>query len=310
VNPVRSLLLAGSESEWLRRQAMQRTFVRRAVSRFMPGETLDDAIAAAEALRSQRLSSLLTQLGENVRSAAQARGVADHYLEVVRRIREADLDGEVSVKLTQLGLDVSEAEATDNLARIADCARGLRGRLWVDMESSVYTERTFEVFRAVRARYPRLGIAVQAYLHRSAGDVDLLIAEGAAVRLVKGAYRESSRIAMRRKADVDENFFRLAVRMLEPDSRRKGAWLAAGTHDPRLIARIEEHARVAAVPADEFEFAMLYGIRRPEQLRLASAGYRCRVLVSYGAHWFPWYMRRLAERPANLLFALRGIAGR
>ena len=133
MNPVRSLLLAGSESEWLRRQAMQRTFVRRAVSRFMPGETLDDALVAAQKLRGQRLSSLLTQLGENVRSAAQARGVADHYLEVVRRIREADLDGEVSVKLTQLGLDVSEAEATDNLARIADCARGLRGRLWVDM---------------------------------------------------------------------------------------------------------------------------------------------------------------------------------
>ncbi len=309
MNPLRQVLLAGSENEWLRGQATRRQFVRRAVSRFMPGETLDAAIAAARTLERDRLSTILTQLGENVADAEHARAVVGHYLTVLRRILVENLDAEVSVKLTQLGLDVSQALATENLMRIAEAARAIPGRLWVDMEASAYVERTFDMFRAVRARCPNMGLAIQAYLHRSATDVDQLIAEGAGVRLVKGAYREPSRIAMTRKADVDESFFRLAVRLLEQDSRRTGAWLTAGTHDPALIGRIEAHAQRTGVPRDAFEFAMLYGIQRPEQMRLAGAGYRSRVLVSYGSHWFPWYMRRLAERPANVLFAVRGLMG-
>ncbi len=309
MNPLRGMLLAASDSPWLRAQAERRRLVRRAVTRFMPGESLDDALAAAKALAAQRLGTILTHLGENVRDAAEARAVADHYLEVVRRIRDGALDAEVSVKLTQLGLDLGEVVAIENLARVADCARTLPGRLWIDMESSAYVDRTFGVLRAVRDRHPRLGVALQAYLYRSAADLETLIASGTSVRIVKGAYREPASVAMPRKADVDDNFFRLCVRLLAEDARGRGAWLTAGTHDSALIARIAAAADAAGVPRDAYEFAMLYGIQRLEQARLAAAGHRCRVLVSYGSYWFPWYMRRLAERPANVLFVLRGVFG-
>jgi len=305
------MFLAASESAFLRREAQRQPFVRRAVSRFMPGETLDDALAASRRLASDRLSVILTHLGENVSDRAEAEGVAAHYLEVIRRLRGEGLDAEVSVKLTQLGLDLGAAVATENLARIAQCMKTLPGsRLWIDMESSPYVDRTFEVFRDVRAGYPRLGVCVQAYLHRTAADVDMLATQGAAVRVVKGAYKEPAAVAMPRKADVDESFYRLSVRLLADDARRAGAWLAAGTHDTALVARIAAHADGAGVPRDGYEFAMLYGIQRAEQQRLVTAGHRCRVLVSYGTFWFPWYMRRLAERPANVLFVLRGIARR
>jgi proline dehydrogenase len=310
VNPLRGAFLAASDNTWLRAQAQRRGFVRRAVARFMPGETLDDALAAAKTLAAIRLGTILTHLGENVRDAGEARVIADHYLEVVRRVRDSGLDAEVSVKLTQLGLDVGTAVAIENLGRIVECARTLPGRLWIDMESSGYVDRTFEVLRAVRERHPRVGVCVQAYLHRTAADLETLVATGTPVRVVKGAYREPASVAMTRKADVDENFFRLCVRLLADDARRQGAWLTSGTHDPGLVARITAHADAAGVPRDAYEFAMLYGIQRSEQARLAASGYRCRILVSYGSFWFPWYMRRLAERPANVLFVLRGVLGR
>jgi proline dehydrogenase len=304
------LFLAASESAFLRRQAQRQPFVRRAVSRFMPGEHLDDALAASQQLAADRLSVILTHLGENVKDVAEANVVVEHYLEVIRRLRGAGLDAEVSVKLTQLGLDLGTTVATGNLARIAQCMKTLpASRLWIDMESSPYVDRTFDVFRAVRADYPRLGVCVQAYLHRTAGDVEALAAAGAAVRVVKGAYKEPASVAMPKKADVDESFYRLSVRLLAEDARRAGAWLAAGTHDTALISRIAAHADGSGVARDRYEFALLYGIQRAEQQRLAAAGYRCRVLVSYGTYWFPWYMRRLAERPANVLFVLRGILG-
>ena len=310
MNPLRGIFLAASENAWMRAQAQRRGFIRRAVTRFMPGERLEDALEAATALAQERLSTILTHLGENVGDASEARAVTDHYLEVVRRVRESGLDAEVSVKLTQLGLDLGPAVAIENLGRIAECARTLPGRLWIDMESSPYVDRTFEVFHAVRGRHPRLGVAVQAYLHRTAADLESLIAVGAGVRVVKGAYREPPTVAMPRKADVDENFYRLCVRLLAEDARRRGAWLTAGTHDSRLIRRIVEHADAARVSRDAYEFAMLYGIRRAEQVRRAADGNRCRVLVSYGSFWVPWYMRRLAERPANVLFVLRGLLRR
>jgi proline dehydrogenase len=310
VNPLRALFLVAADNSWLRTQAQRRGFVRRAVSRFMPGETLDDAVAAAKTLAGARLGTILTHLGENVADAAEAQTVADHYLEVVHRVRDSGLDAEVSVKLTQLGLDLGTTVAIENLGHIADCARTIPGRLWVDMESSPYVDRTFGVLRAVRDRHPRLGVAVQAYLHRSAADLETLVADGFAVRVVKGAYREPADVAMPRKADVDESFFRLAARLLADDARRSGASLTAGTHDPRLIARIAAYADSLRIPRDAYEFAMLYGIQRSEQARLAAEGHRCRVLVSYGRYWFPWYMRRLAERPANVLFVVRGMLGR
>ncbi len=304
---MRALFLAGSESAWLRGQAQRRAFVRRAVSRFMPGESLDDALRAAAQLRGDGLPAILTHLGENVRDLDEARAVAEHYLEVISRIRAAQLDAEVSVKLTQLGLDLDPRAAAGHLERIAACAETLSGRLWIDMESSPYVEPTLAMYREAHARHRRLGVAIQAYLHRSAADVETLVAEGAALRIVKGAYREPATVAMARKADVDESFFRLCARVLMPDARARGAWLTAGTHDEALIERLRAHAGAQDVPQDAYEFAMLYGIRRAAQLRLARSGATCRVLVSYGAFWFPWYMRRLAERPANAWFVVRSL---
>jgi len=306
MNLLRGPLLAAAESPWLHRQATRRRFVRRAVSRFMPGETLDEGLDAAIRLRDQGLSSILTYLGENVGDRAEAEAVVQHYLQALDRIRRVPgLDAEVSIKLTQLGLDVAPEVACENAARIVTRARELGCRVWIDMESTRYTDVTIESFVHLRALDPRLGIALQAYLHRTRADVERLLPLGAAIRLVKGAYREPPELAMPRKRDVDQSFFALVGRLLDAQARAAGVWITVATHDLALIARVQALVASQGVPKDRFEFAMLYGIQRGEQVRLARQGYRTRVLISYGSHWFPWYMRRLAERPANLLFVLR-----
>ena len=232
-----------------------------------------------------------------------------HYLDALDRIQATDLDAEVSIKLTQLGLELAPGIACENAGRIVTRARELGRRVWIDMESSRYTEVTLDLFGRLRAADPRLGVCVQAYLHRTRADVERLASLGAAVRLVKGAYREPPEVAIARKRDVDESFFTLATLFLGAAARRAGVWLAVATHDRQLIGRIQSHVAAEQIPRDAFEFAMLYGIQRGEQLRLVQSGYRTRVLISYGNHWFPWYMRRLAERPANLLFVLKNAFG-
>jgi proline dehydrogenase len=272
----------------------------------MPGETVDEALAAARALG---VGAVLTRLGENLRDAAQAAQVTKHYLDVLDRIHREKLDVEISVKPTQLGMDFSREECERQLRELADRARLLGSWVWVDMESTAYTDVTLDLYRRTRADFPNTGLCVQSYLYRTAEDVDALIAMGAGVRLVKGAYREPPDKAFPRKEDVDECYFRLAARLLSADARAKGVRAIFGTHDPVLIRRIEELARTEGLPPDALEFQMLYGIRRAEQLRLAAAGYRFRVLISYGEAWFAWYMRRLAERPSNVLFVLRSLLG-
>jgi proline dehydrogenase len=299
------MLLAGSENPWLREQATRRRFVRRAVSRFMPGESLDEALAAAARLSEQGLGTILTHLGENILDVASASAEVGHYDQVLRRISGQRLDAEISIKLTHLGLDLDLDMACENLARIAELAGPGGHRVWIDMEGSAYTERTIEVYRRVRPRFPNLGIALQAYLRRSAADLESLLPLGPAVRMVKGAYREPPEIAFARMSEVCDSFFALTARLLSPEARRAGAWVAVGTHDSSLIERIAAHATQAGVSQDAYEYAMLFGIRRDEQLRLRRAGHRVRVLISYGSQWFPWYMRRLAERPANLWFVAR-----
>ncbi len=306
---LRRLLLAGSRSERLRERATRYRFARRAVSRFMPGETLDDALRAARALRDRGMSVALSQLGENVTDREEAADVVGHYLLVAERVQEAGLDAELSVKLTHLGLDLGQEVAASNLGRIADRAEALGGRVWVDMEDSSHTRATLEVFRRVQRDHGRLGLCLQSYLYRTEADLDYLIPLGAAIRLVKGAYKEPKSRAFPRRRDVDENFFRLAGRLLNDDALRAGVWTAIGTHDPVLIRRLSEHAAAAGIPKAAYEFEFLYGIRRDEQERLVREGHRVRVLVSYGPCWYPWYMRRLAERPANLLFVLRSLLG-
>ena len=304
---VRSALLAGSESRWLREHATRWPLVRGAVSRFMPGETVESALEATRALG---VGTVLTRLGENVRNPAEAAEVTRHYLEVLDRVHRESLDVEISIKLTQLGLDLSREECRKNLEALIERAAALSNWVWVDMEGSAYTDATLDLYRSARERHSNVGVCVQAYLHRTAEDLRGLVAMGAGVRLVKGAYREPPEKAFPQKRDVDQNFLRLAQALLSPEARAKGVRAIFGTHDPALIRRLEELGRSSGLPAVSLEFQMLYGIRRQEQERLARAGYRFRVLISYGEAWFPWYMRRLAERPANVLFVVKNLFSR
>jgi proline dehydrogenase len=301
---LRNVLLAASENRWLRERAVKFPFVRRAVTRFMPGESFEDALAASRALGT---GTVLTRLGENLRNASEAADVARHYREVLDRIRQEKMDVEISVKLTQLGLDFSRDECEAHLHGLARHAQELDNWVWVDMESTAYTEVTLDIYRRLRAAFPNTGLCVQSYLYRTADDVESLIALGSGIRLVKGAYREPPDKAFPKKQDVDESYFRLAEHLLSDGAREKGVRAIFGTHDPGLIRRIEGHGQSLGRKPDQIEFQLLYGIGRSEQLRLATAGYRFRVLISYGEAWFPWYMRRLAERPANVLFVLKSL---
>ena len=302
---VRNALLVGSQNVWLREHIATLPFVRRAVNRFMPGERLADALAAAAELQRFGISSVLTRLGENITDAAAANETAAHYTSVATELQKLCLDGDISVKLTQLGLDIDPQRCQASLLMLADETSRRAIRLWIDMEQSFYVERTLDMRRALRA-YPHAGVCLQAYLRRTADDLASIIPLGGGIRLVKGAYREAASVAYPRKHDVDEHYFTLATLMLAA-ARRSGLRCVFGTHDQHLIARLQRYADNAGVPRDVFEFHMLYGIQRSEQIRLARDGYRVKVLISYGEQWFPWYMRRLAERPANLMFLARSM---
>lgn len=271
----------------------------------MPGERLEDALAAAAELQRVGVGVVLTRLGENVTDTAAANETATHYVTVAKELKRLGIDGDISVKLTQLGLDIDPQRCQATLLMLADETSGRGIRLWIDMEQSFYVERTLDMRRALRA-YPHAGVCLQAYLRRTADDLAALAPLGGGIRLVKGAYREAPSVAFPRKHDVDENYVTLAIEMLA-GARNSGLRCVFGTHDQHLIARIQRHADAAGVPRDAFEFHMLYGIQRSEQVRLARQGYRVKVLISYGEQWFPWYMRRLAERPANLMFLARSM---
>jgi proline dehydrogenase len=304
---MRSVFLAGSQSRWLRERAVKYRFVHRAVSRFMPGEDLDAALAAANDLKPKRIGSVLTYLGENVKDLGEAEQVTRHYLEVLARSKDAALDAEISVKLTQLGLDLGPAACETGLMTLVERAAANATWVWIDMESSAYTDATLDMYRRARERFANVGVCVQAYLRRTEQDLKTLIPLGGGLRLVKGAYREPPEKAYPSKRDVDANYFSLATRLLGRDARQAGVRAIFGTHDPILIRRIEKAGQEANLRPDQLEFQMLYGIRRDEQARLAAAGHRFRVLISYGDAWFPWYMRRLAERPANVLFVVKNL---
>ncbi len=306
---LRHALLAASTNPWLRDHATKTAFVRRSVARFMPGEHAADALRAAQDLEPQGITTILTRLGENLTTAAEFEDVTAHYLDVLDRIAASGLDAHISVKPTQLGLDLDPALCEKNLERLIARAGERRNFVWIDMEGSPYVDRTIALFKRMRQRTPLVGIALQAYLYRTQNDVESLIPLGAAIRIVKGAYLEPPDVAFPKKADVDGNFFTLCVRLLAEDARRPGAVLHIATHDVSLTARLAAHIATHEVPSSAYEFAMLYGIQPGQQARLAREGKRLRVLISYGEHWFPWYMRRLAERPANVWFVLRTIFG-
>src|SRR5262249_7170856 len=246
-------------------------------------------------------------LGENGRKLEEAEDVTRHYLDVLDKVQAAGLRAQISVKPTQLGLDLDKELCFRNLRRLVDRADARDNFVWIDMEGSPYVDPTLDLFRRARELSPRVGVALQAYLYRTANDVESLVPLGAAIRLVKGAYLEPASIAYPQKQDVDENFYRLACRLLAEDARLAGGLLHIATHDAVLADRLATFIDERRVPTSGYEYAMLYGIQRSLQQRLVAAGRPLRVLIAYGEYWFPWYMRRLAERPANVWFVVRSV---
>ncbi len=305
----RNILLRMARSRWLAEQASRRSFSRRAVRRFMPGEDPEAALAAAKTLSEKGLGSLLTQLGENLTSLDEAAAVRDHYLSLCDRVQELGVPAQPSIKLTQFGLDQSPAACAENALALAAKVERTGAFLWVDIEDSSYVDRTLAVFRQLRERHERVGLCLQAYLHRTPADLESLMPLSPAIRLVKGAYAEPPSAAITAKADVDAAYARLGEQMLSAAAEGR-AFPVFGTHDLDLVQHLSTHAAKVGAADGTWEIAMLYGIRAAEQERLAKEGRRVRTLISYGQHWFPWYMRRLAERPANVWFVVKSLFAR
>lgn len=299
---MRSFFLFLSRQKHLRKWAETSSFARRHSTRFVAGETLDDAVRAGRHINSEGISITLDHLGESVTSLAEAAEARDVYLRTLEAIHENNIQGNVSLKLTQFGLDLSAAECRDNVARLVERAAALSSFVRIDMESSEYTGRTLELVEDLHQRYGSVGTVIQAYLYRSRKDIERLCARGIRVRLCKGAYLEPANVAFPKKADVDRNYVELMQLLLD-----SGDYPAIATHDEKMIEATKAYATKRGLTPDRFEFQMLYGIRRDLQRRLVSEGYRLRLYVPFGMAWYPYFMRRLAERPANVLFLARNL---
>jgi proline dehydrogenase len=297
---LRSTLLKLSESPGFAHWVTSNGSTRRMARRFVAGETLDEAIEAARYCNDRGMLASLDYLGENVATTSDAQRARDAYLEIFERIAKEKLQANVSCKLTQLGMDLSAEFCEGLVLSIVERAAAYDNFLRVDMEGSMYTQRTVELVKCIRSRNPAVGTVIQSYLYRSEGDIRDLLGYGCRVRLCKGAYKESAEVAFERKADVDGNFVRLMQALLS-----SGFYHAIATHDPRMIAETIRWAAAKKISKDDFEFQMLYGVRTDLQRRLVRDGYRIRIYIPYGRDWFPYFMRRLAERPANLGFLLR-----
>jgi proline dehydrogenase len=299
---VRAFLLFLSGYARLRRWMETSPIARRLSSRFVAGETLREALAVARRVNSEGISVTLDHLGENVTSLAEAAASRDEYIRALDEIRAAGLDANVSIKLTQFGIDLDETACRENVARLVSAAAGHDTFVRIDMESSAYTDRTLNLVAAMHARYGAAGAVIQAYLYRSEQDLESLSRQRVRIRLCKGAYLEPPGVAYPRKADVDRNYIHLMKKLLE-----SGTCPAIATHDAAIIREAERFAAARKIPPSSFEFQILYGIRRDIQKRLVSQGYRLRLYIPYGKAWYPYFMRRLAERPANLLFLARNL---
>lgn len=269
--------------------------------RFIAGETLDQALTACADLAREGIWSTLDHLGENVTSVAEAAASRDSYLDALAGIASQKLPATVSMKLTQLGLDLSEDVCLDNVRQLGTEAKAKGGRIEIDMESTAYTDRTLHVVESVKADSDARCV-IQAYLFRSAADIDRMNSLAIPVRLCKGAYDEPHSVAFAQKREVDQNYLKLMKVLLD-----KGHYPAIATHDEMIIGEAFRYARERKIPPEKFEFQMLYGIRRDLQKRIVDLGYRLRLYVPYGTAWYPYFMRRLAERPANVLFVMRNL---
>lgn len=304
---LRRLFLALSRSQGLREFVVRFPIARRISRRFVAGETLEEAIEAVRGLNRKGLLATIDHLGESITSREEASEAAEEYLRVLDGIEEGGVDSNVSLKLTQMGLDIDQDFCQKNVEMIVEHAKRYGNFVRIDMEGSPHTERTLQVHRALRERYDNVGVAIQSNLYRSEDDVRQMIPQGLNVRLCKGAYDEPPDIAFPRKNDVDENLIKLTEMLLVEEARRVGGYPALATHDERIIDWCKRYVEEWGIGKEEFEFQMLYGIRPRLQERLAVEGYRVRTYVPYGLSWYPYFMRRLAERPANLFFLLRNL---
>ena len=302
---LRAFFIYLSKLRWMRDLILKFSFTRKASRRFVAGETRQEAVGVIAAQAKQNILSTLDHLGESVETEVQARQAAQDYLDVLDYIAASGVTSHVSLKLTQFGLDVSGDLCRELVSSVIEKAAQIGTFVRIDMEGSPYTERTLTVYRDMRKKHSNCGIVLQAYLYRTADDVRQLVDEGIAnIRLVKGAYQEPASSAFPKKADVDANMVKLMQFMLGDEARAFCARLAMATHDEKLIEATKNVAAECHLPKDAFEFQMLYGIRSTLAKHLASEGYRMRVYVPYGNEWYPYFMRRLAERPANVWFVL------
>jgi proline dehydrogenase len=301
---LRRSMLSIADQPTVERLIRSERVANRIVWRFVAGEDLESAIKAVRDLEAKGIPSTLDELGENVTNREEAQAAANAGITALNRLAEAKLEPNISVKLTMLGLDLGDDVALKHMIQILDAARAVKGFVRIDMEGSSYTERTMQIFEELHDRYPdEVGIVIQSYLRRARADTERMIARRARVRLVKGAYAEPESVAFQQKSQIDFNYQWLMEMLLE-----RGNYPALATHDPELITSAKRFTAEHGIGSDRYEFQMLYGVRRDEQETLVDQGYRMRVYVPYGTAWYPYFSRRIAERPANAIFVLRQIA--
>jgi len=299
---VRALLLFLSRRKLLRKWMETSVLARRLAARFVAGDTLEDGLEAGRRINREGIAVTFDRLGESVTSLAEAEASRDEYVRVLEEISDHQLKANVSIKLTQFGMDISGQACRANVEQLVRRAKELNSFVRIDMESNEYTERTLRMVSELHAQYGTVGTVIQAYLRRSENDVEALCRQGIRVRLCKGAYLESAEVAFQAKSDVDRHFVHLMRILLAA-----GTYPAIATHDEKIIQAAKDFVRARNLSLDSFEFQMLYGIRRDLQRRLVAEGYRLRLYVPFGKAWYPYFMRRLAERPANVVFLVRNL---
>jgi proline dehydrogenase len=299
---LKDTLLYLAQNERLRDFVIQNRITRSASRRFVAGESLDDAIQVTHELNKQGIQVALDMLGENVADEHEARKSTSNYINALNLIQRTALDANISVKLTALGLDISCELCEENLRAILERGREQNIFICIDMEASDYTAQTIEIARKAQQDCEQVGTVIQSYLYRSVEDIEQLVEQGVRIRLVKGAYKEPQSVAFQEKSDVDQNYVRLMRILLA-----RGNFPAIATHDPTIIDAACTYIRDRGISKDAFEFQMLYGVRRDLQEKLVKQGYNMRVYVPYGSQWYPYLMRRMAERPANLMFVMTNI---
>ncbi len=302
----RNLLLWASQNRWMKNNIPKLFFVKKALKKFMPGENIEDALNEAAKFKLQGIDTVFTKLGENINNLSEAETVTEHYIDALKKISEHNVPAEISLKLTQIGFDISIDAAKTNFERIVISAQNTNNFVWIDMEQSSYTEKTIEFYKSFRKDFSNIGVCLQAYLKRTQDDINDLLQISSNIRLVKGAYMESPEIAFSQKHLVDINYFEIAKTLLNYN-KTKNSRVAFATHDLNLISKIKKYTEANEISRNKFEFQMLYGIKPSEQIKIAKEGYKIRVLISYGSEWYSWYVRRLAERPANMWFVLKNM---